>query len=167
MRLTRLLNPIAGIFRREPDFYIGGKESPYMLRWWIIPRNRFFNIYLHKFLRDDEDRAIHDHPWVSCSIILRGRYKEHAPECSCSYMCGSEGRRVVRSRKAGSITFRTAAAAHRIELYGDPEKRDVCWSLFLTGPRIRDWGFLCPKRWVPWQQFCDETDQGNVGRGCE
>ena len=37
---------------RKPDFVIGGHDDPYMLRWWIIPRNRFFNIYLHKFLHD-------------------------------------------------------------------------------------------------------------------
>lgn len=43
------------------DFTIGGHERPYLLRWFIIPRNRFFNIYLHKFLRSDDDRALLDH----------------------------------------------------------------------------------------------------------
>src|SRR4051795_4015193 len=71
----RLLRP----FWREPDFYIGGKVNPYLVRWWVIPRNRFFNVYLHKFLRDDDDRALHDHPWISLSFILRGGYIEHTP----------------------------------------------------------------------------------------
>jgi hypothetical protein len=57
----RWFKKIAG--SRPPDFVIGG-DSPYMLRWWIIPRNKFFNIYLHRFLRSDDDRALHDHPWV-------------------------------------------------------------------------------------------------------
>lgn len=42
---------------RNPDFIIGGAD-PYMLRWWVIPRNKVFNIYLHRFLRSDDDRAL-------------------------------------------------------------------------------------------------------------
>ena len=49
---------------REPDFIIGGHEAPYLRRHWLIPRNRFFNIYVHEFLRSDDDRALHDHPWA-------------------------------------------------------------------------------------------------------
>lgn len=47
-----------------------------MLRWFLIPKNRFLKIYLHKFMRSDEDRALHDHPWSFLSIILRGGYFE-------------------------------------------------------------------------------------------
>jgi len=32
---------------RSPDFVIGPFESPYMLRWYMIPRNRWFGIYWH------------------------------------------------------------------------------------------------------------------------
>ena len=85
------------------ETYIGGKENPYLLRWWVIPRNRFFNVYLHKFLRDDDDRALHDHPWLSLSVILKGGYVEHTAK-------------EVRRREAGSIIFRRAKHAHRIEL---------------------------------------------------
>ncbi len=63
---------------RPPDFIIGGKNDPYVRRWWIIPRNRFFNIYLHQFLHSDDDRALHDHPWVNFSYLLRGGYLEHS-----------------------------------------------------------------------------------------
>jgi hypothetical protein len=51
-----------------------------MERWHIIPRNRLFNIYLHHFLKSDYDRALHDHPWASLSIILKGEYTEHTPK---------------------------------------------------------------------------------------
>ena len=61
---------------RAPDFIIGGAEDAYMLRWWVIPRNRWFNIYLHKILRDDDPRALHDHPWWNISIVLKGGYLE-------------------------------------------------------------------------------------------
>jgi len=61
---------------RPPDFVIGPSEMPYLRRWWIIPRNRFFNIYLHQFLHSDDDRALHDHMYINLSILLRGRYIE-------------------------------------------------------------------------------------------
>jgi hypothetical protein len=66
---------------RDPDFIIGGQANPYLLRWWIIPRNRFFNIYLHRFLRSDDDRALHDHSWCNVSILLDGAYYEYMPGC--------------------------------------------------------------------------------------
>src|SRR5690606_35831081 len=65
------------IARRPPDFIVGGAERPYLKRWWLIPRNPIFNVYLHQFLRDDDDRALHDHPWPWCSILLDGSYIEH------------------------------------------------------------------------------------------
>jgi hypothetical protein len=43
---------------RAPDFIIGGAERPYMLRWFLLPRNEVFNIYYHRILRDDDDRAL-------------------------------------------------------------------------------------------------------------
>jgi hypothetical protein len=68
---------IARVTRRAPDFLIGGADDPYIRRWWVIPRNRWFNVYLHQFLRSDDDRALHDHPWANCSILLRGATRAH------------------------------------------------------------------------------------------
>jgi hypothetical protein len=39
---------------RPPDFIIGGAARPYIQRWWLVPRNRWFNIYLHRIMRDGE-----------------------------------------------------------------------------------------------------------------
>lgn len=147
-------NWIARMFRREPDFHIGGRIDPYMLRWYVIPRNRFFNIYLHKFLRDDDDRALHDHPWPSVSLALKGEYIEH----TASY---------VRRRGFGSIVIRSAKHAHRIELARKDGRPVPAWTLFVTGPKIREWGFHCPKGWRHWRDFVSETDSGSVGRGCD
>ena len=140
--------------KREPDCIIGGKENPYLLRWWIIPRNRFFTIYLHQVLRDDDDRALHDHPYVSCSIILKGGYIEHMPYD-------------IHTRKQGQIIFRRAKRAHRIQLLRTGGSVLPAWSLFITGPRIREWGFHCPNGWVHWKGFTARDDKGAVGRGCD
>lgn len=55
-----MFNWLKVLLSGKPHFVIGNADNPYMLRWFILPRNRLFNIYLHKFLRDDDDRALHD-----------------------------------------------------------------------------------------------------------
>lgn len=139
---------------RPPDYVIGGHEEPYMLRWWVIPRNKLFNIYLHQFLRSDDDRALHDHPWVNCSYLLEGTYTEH------KIKAGGVNQQEVLT--AGAIKFRRAKTAHRVELHAGP-----CWSLFITGPVIRRWGFHCPKGWRHWKFFTSDRDSGATGRGCD
>jgi hypothetical protein len=140
--------------KRKADFVVGPPEDPYMLRWWIIPRNKWFNIYLHRFLHSDDDRALHDHPSWNISIILKGEYKEWG------IAAGGVHHAVIR--KAGQWKFRFARTAHRIELHNGP-----CWTLFINGAKLRNWGFHCPKGWRPWQQFVDERDHGSIGRGCD
>lgn len=144
------------IARNRPcDVTIGGNDDPYMRRWFIIPRNPIFNIYLHQFLRSDDDRALHDHPWLNLSFLLRGRYVEH------TIAQGGINHRV--ERKAGDYKFRTPRSAHRVELI-DGE----CWTLFITGPRLRRWGFHCPNGWIPWEVFTNPADGGRtVGPGCD
>lgn len=148
--------------RRQPDFVIGGSDNPYLLRWFLIPRNRLLNVYLHEFWRDDDDRALHDHPWLfNVSWLLRGSYIEHTIEA---------GGIVVKSvRRAGAFKLRIGRAPHRLELpanvAGDKMK---CWTLFITGPRVRQWGFYCmEKGWIHWKRFTAAGDPGAIGAGCD
>lgn len=135
------------IMRREPDFVIGGD---YMRRWYIIPRNERLNLYLHETLRSDDD-VMHDHPWDNTSLLISGGYVEHTPEASYH-------------RLPGDIISRKATDVHRLELVGDQPSI----SLFMTGPKIRDWGFHCPNGWVPWQVFTGGYHNGrsDKGAGC-
>lgn len=141
---------------RDPNFVIGGYDRPYLIRWYVIPRNRFFNIYLHLFLRSDDDRALHDHPWANCSILLRGTYTEHR------ILAGGIIERSVL--QAGDIRVRwSGRIAHRVELRGEP-----CWTLFLTGPAYRVWGFHCPDQgWIPFTRFTKKDEYGSIGKGCD
>jgi hypothetical protein len=142
--------------QRVPDVIIGGADDPYLYRWFVIPRNPIFNIYLHKFLRSDDDRALHDHPWVNCSVLLDGQYTEHT--------IGAGGIHHLALRQAGEIKMRwTGRFAHRIEL-----THGSCWTLFITGPRYRQWGFHCEKSgWVHWEKFTSQNDHGAIGKGCD
>lgn len=141
---------------RPPDFIIGGEADPYLRRWWVIPRNPVFNIYLHHFLRSDDDRALHDHPFAfNASMLLDGNYVEH------TISAGGIHHRAYRLE--GDFKFRWGAAPHRIELVDGP-----CWTLFITGPRVREWGFYCvEKGWINWREFTSPKNSGEIGRGCE
>ena len=138
----------------KPARYIGGKDNPYLSRWYIIPRNNWFNIYLHKFTRSDDDRALHDHPWWNVSVILKGWYWEII----------SNNPELLIPRVRGNIVFRKATQLHRIEL---PVEGYPVWTLFITGPRIREWGFQCPQGWIPWYEFVDPNNPDLPGRGCD
>lgn len=139
---------------RPPDFIIGSPENPYLLRWFIWPRNPRLNLYLHKFVRDDEDRALHDHPWWFISLVLKGSYSEIITDGE------------IQRHRFG-IAFRRAIHRHRVVL--DRSTAGVlipCWTLVLTGPRVRTWGFWCSKGFVPWQEFTKSGSPGEIGPGC-
>lgn len=122
----------------------------YMHRTFIIPRNPWFNIYFHKFVGSDGP-AMHDHPWWSVSVILWGRYVEHtySEPWTCSI-----------PRKAGDITFRSARQLHRIELI------TPTYTLFITGPIRRRWGFQCPNGWVDFKVYLDRIGDDRLANGC-
>jgi len=146
--------------RRPPDFIVGDPSEPYMLRWHLLPRNDWFNIYLHQFLRSDDDRALHDHPYRwNMSCMLQGGYLEWVPG-----VLKTSGLITTRAifRASGDIAFRWGASPHRIELHRGP-----CWTLFITGRRVREWGFICPQGWRHWSVFTKRDAPGQIGRGCE
>lgn len=182
--IVRLLDRWAARIRtrRQPDLVIG---TDYLLRWYATPWRRWRhsrfrvlrwladnlpNAYVHELYRSDDDRALHDHPWASISIILRGQYIEVMPRKDDD----PTGDVVRAFRLTGDVTRRPAHAAHRLEvleepypdgLYPQPVPRAV--TLFITGRRKREWGFWCPQGWRWWQHFVAKDDNGQVGRGCD
>lgn len=131
---------------RGPDFVIGDN---YLRRWWLVPRNNAANVYLHHVVKSDDDRALHDHPWTNTSYVLDGMYVEHTPKGSFE-------------RRAGDVVTRPATALHWLEI---PDG-GYAVSLFVTGPKVREWGFRCGHGWVHWRDFTDGTDSSVTGRGC-
>lgn len=139
---------------RAPDVVIGPGDPPYLERWYVVPRNPIFNVCLHFFSRSDEDRALHDHPWLwNCSVVIKGRLIEHTIAAG-----GVQG---AKLRVPGDVVFRIGGSPHRLEIC-----TAFAWTLFITGPKFRTWGFHCPKGWRPWFEFCDPKNKGEIGRGC-
>lgn len=162
----------------SPHFVIDkqGSKVPYLKRWFLTPwsddshklkRKRLPNVFLHQILRSDDDRALHDHPWNNLSIILRGGYMEYMFERPP--VNGVELPNIIcKRRRFGSIVFRKAEMAHRLELHRQwlnltqPEK--PCWSIFITWRKRREWGFWCKvmgvigvQRYTAFKQNFDDT----------
>lgn len=142
-------------------------EDAYMLRWWVVPRSQETeNVYFHHFLRSDDDRALHDHPWPNISILLEGDYIEEVP--ANPYL--PAGRRIQIQRRAGDVITRPANSAHRVMLHEDESGKPLpVKSLFMTGPVERQWGFWCPQGWRHWKDFTGYNSTGDssiVGPGC-
>lgn len=136
--------------RRPPDLIIRRDEGDYLHRWHLIPRNPFLNIYLHLFLKSDETFALHDHPWINMSWVLKGWYIE--------YLRGG----YIRYRNEGDFVFRWPTTAHRVQLNEPLGQAQWCWTLFITGPRVRVWGFHCPKGWMPYTAVTEKI--GGIAR---
>lgn len=143
------------IASREPDQIIRDDEfDEYMRRWYAIPRNPAGGCYIHQIVRSDKD-VHHDHPWDNTSYVLDGFYYE---EC----LNTATGKTTLHMRQPGQIVHRKAKDAHRIIL----PLGQIVTTLFIMGPKVRNWGFHCPGGWVPWEEFVDPKDKGRIGRGC-
>lgn len=155
----RLKKWIVGWATLTPHFLIGDPKNPYVRRWYVLPRNPLLNVYLHEFCKDDDDRALHDHPWPSVSVLIKGSYVEQT-------FCDDEERVMTNTARRrygwGSIIFRRSTHTHRIEL---PE--GSAWTLFVTGPTLREWGFHCPQGWRHWKEFTKPGAMGETGKGCD
>lgn len=109
-------------------------------------RRRLPGVYLHCFLRSDADRELHSHPWRwALAILLAGGYHEQRRAATTDPATGLS-RVSERLRRAfplaGCFNVLREDDYHRVELLKDPsgaEKR--CWTLFIAGPRVRQWGF--------------------------
>ena len=132
--------------KRAPDVIIG---NDYLRRWYIIPRNRWFNIYLHCFKRSDDDRALHDHPWWSLSVLLASdgelvEIEEQYQFPDTGEIFYSSGRRIRRFVPY----LRSPRKIHRMVLMADE-----AWTLFITGPVVRNWGFDSVDGWMSHEQY--------------
>src|SRR5258708_4077467 len=118
------------IYRRLGELY---------LTRYVIFRCKWFSIYVHKFHLSDYDVA-HCHPWWWLSIPLRGGYWEHFVDGTFTW------------RRVGVPVLRAPREAHWIDI---PAGTNV-WTLFMTGPVQRQWGFLTKDGWVSADEYRHE-----------
>lgn len=109
--------------------------EPYLIRYRLL-RTPWFGIYLHRILRSDDDRHLHDHPFNFTTIILWNGYEEVTP--------GD-----WKWRGVGSVIRHQAKDYHRLIV---PEGKTT-WSLFIRGRKYREWGFATSDGWIPHDQY--------------
>lgn len=121
----------------------GGDGGPYLSRFQLLDFGRKRGrLWLHRFHRGDEDRELHNHPFAwSGSLVLVGGYEEErltqvfrpqgaiAPYLHCSIERKFHG--------PGSINVIHFDTFHRVHL-----PNGEAWTLFVSGPILRKWGFL-------------------------
>jgi hypothetical protein len=121
---------------------LGDPECPYMRRWALL--FGVGSIRLHHWYRSDDKRAPHDHPWGFVTVVLRGSYTDvsfplvpwtwsRATGSPSPGVLWGERRDVLR---AGSVRRRPAQHVHTADVAAGG-----CWTLVLTGPNRRVWGF--------------------------
>ncbi len=178
MRVLRLPQWLTGWLARRCDRVRAGRSADrvvrdgtgaaYLRRWYLYrgagvfrPTGEGAAAYLHAFHASDGPK-LHDHPWPSVSVILRGWYIEEVP-IDARVPGGGTRRRV---RRPGDVTLRRAASAHRIELPARADRPVV--SLFLVGRRRRAWGFWCDRGWRDGPTVKRrQRAGGHPGAGCE
>ena len=116
---------------------IGHDQDPYMRKWFAwCP---WFGIRVHNILRSDPDVHLHDHPWDFVSILLTGGYTEVLPV--------GGGSVAFRLWPRWSVVRRKAEDLHCL-LVSRP-----LWTLVLTGPKRKSWGFQTGQGMIPWRKY--------------
>lgn len=102
-------------------------------RWWP-----WGSIYLHRLSAPDPDPHPHNHPWNAIVLVLWGRGYRQMVDSPRKYA----HERVWRFNRLG-------AEYHRITELLSP----TVWTLTITGPRVRSWGFLVDGRHMHWRDY--------------
>lgn len=121
----------------------------YMERYWLLPPSWLpFDIRIHKILRSDNDRHMHDHPWSSISWILRGEYEEEMPRVQWQDPILDPYLTFKRIMSAGCIAIRKATDRHKLTLRNGP-----VYSMFIMFKYQQKWGFYAPGGKIPHDQY--------------
>jgi hypothetical protein len=113
------------IKRLLPYKDIGWEEIGEEFTRFILLKTPFFTIYLHRLIAPNAHPECHDHPWTFLAILLKGGYWEFNDKFGW-----------IR-RYPGEILYRPAEFSHNVLTPLDV----VSWSLVITGPKRREWGF--------------------------
>ncbi|GFE71299.1 hypothetical protein [Chroococcus sp. FPU101] len=137
---------------RKRIIYDRDGSKPYMERYYLLFKDKLaesesakalpFNLMLHKICLSDPD-DLHDHPWWYATFILKGGYWEITPKGK--YWRG-----------AGHFRIRPPHSLHRLEI---PEDSQGSWSIFLRGPKQKNWGFVKHGTWIEHRNYLEDRQK--------
>lgn len=154
-----------------------GPDDVYLVRWYIV-KSKYFNFWVHKFLRSDRD-DLHDHPWNFATYLVSGAYTENKwnekikqveQTRRAAYLHPDDGHFIKLNR----FVFRKATDQHQVVVDRDLTMKELdqaATTLFFSGPTKREWGFvrqysgsLGVRLWVPWREYLG-LPKDTPGRG--
>ena len=136
--------------------YDRANKEPYLIRYYLLftDRDKFpFNVFIHKFMRGDDDEDPHDHPWGFFHIILSGGYWEQVPVDEKDEPKFYKGFCKVW-RKPGYWNIVNAKYTHRVELDDASPKP---WTLFIPLIHNNYWGFWVKNNINVWSKINHEV----------
>jgi hypothetical protein len=119
-----MVNKIQQLMRRFIKHReLGWEEIGEKFTRFTLLKTPWFRVYLHQLNAPGWHPDCHDHPWAFVTLLLWRGYLERI------------GNTDFR-RYPGQILYRPAEFSHNvITPYG------TSWSLVITGPTVRKWGF--------------------------
>ena len=127
--------------RRPPDLIVGRPDNPYLKRWTLV-RWRGWQLAFHQILRDDDDRALHDHVGDYWALILWRGYFEVLRH---DWEIAAGAWPVGRYRHPFIPYQRRSNAPHRLVL---KHPKRPTYTLWLRAPKVREWGFHTDWGWI-------------------
>lgn len=116
---------------KEP---LGRLECPYLYRWTFIFCG--FSIRLHHWIRSDDKRFFHDHPFNFVSFVLKGHYTNVTPT----------GKTEVTQ---GSCWYANGNKVHYLDI-----SKGGAWTLLFCSRPYKKWGFYVNGHlWRPLRYF--------------
>lgn len=166
----RVRDWLIAVSMNDPDEHI---KSPtcgtiYMYRFWLFNRitnykRKYpwipFSIRMHRIMRADVDRHLHDHPFWSRRWVLSGGYEEVFPAPSTLKNPNWDHRELVeRQCLPGFTSTLDFNQYHRITKLADGGS----WSLFVIGDYKGDWGFMVNGEKIPHKEYIQAAEAGLV-----
>jgi len=107
---------------------LGEDNCPYAYRWVLILFG--YSIRVHRWIRSDDKRYMHNHPWWFITFVLRGSYKD----------VSLNG---VEYLKRCSLKYRNSMHTHYVEI-----PKGGALTLLITGKPMNKWGFWIKDRYL-------------------
>jgi hypothetical protein len=118
------------------------------LRRYRLVQTPLFSIFVHRMEVPDPGTDLHDHPWAFGSLVLKGGYIEVTADARQVERVESQH---LRLRKRWSWATTRLDQAHGIVSLN----RSPTWTLVVTGPTRRRWGFYVDGVWHDWETEYD------------
>ena len=148
--------------------------EPNMDRRAKLPKNQYANCFVHTYTHGELGvPSLHDHPWWSISFLLHGEMEEVVFDCGRRHLDQIRHASLKAYHKGGlaalqdlnvvkppvkhipvpRVLIRPPSYAHSVLLKSESAK-----TLFITGPRVQNWGFYTEYGWIPFQLMADFAD---------